>query len=70
VARQGNWIIEESKMEERIECFNCGKLFAVKQRGFVISTPSTSVAFQPDEEDTVIEIVCGRCKKETTLIFE
>ena len=70
MARQDYRTVKESKVEERIECFNCGKLFAVKQRGFVISTPSTSIAFQPDEEDTVIEIVCGRCKKETTLIFE
>jgi phage FluMu protein Com len=57
-------------MEERIECFNCGKLFAVKLKGFVISTPSTQLRFEADDDETTIEIMCGRCKKETTLIFK
>ena len=57
-------------MEERIECFSCGKLFAIKIKGHVIATPSTAIEFVADDDDTQIEILCGRCKKETTLIFK
>ena len=58
-------------MEERITCAydDCNKLFGMKINGDIFTTPSTTIRFITDEE-VVVEIMCGRCKKKTKLIFK